>query len=111
MDKKLYIKGRITKINKNFFVFVTMDNKMGVVYINDISDYYIKDLKLIFGLGEQLELLVKYIKDDIYFCDFKTGRPDFLHFPFKYEINETKNGFNNLSKYNKEEVLKWRKLN
>ncbi|MGL6125090.1 MAG: hypothetical protein ACRC1F_01205 [Metamycoplasmataceae bacterium] len=111
MNKKLYIKGKISKINKNFFVVITSDNKMGVVYINDISDYYIKNLSTVFEIGEELELLVKYIKDDIYFCDFKSGKPDFLNFPFEYEINETKSGFNNLLEYNKKEVLKWKKLN
>lgn len=109
MNKKKYIKGKVTKINKNFFEVITSDNKMGMVYINDVSDYYISNLSAFFEIGEELELLVKYFKDEIYFCDFKSGRPDFLNFPFKYEINETKSGFNNLSEYNKKEVLKWRK--
>ncbi|MGL4252107.1 MAG: hypothetical protein ACRDCJ_00210 [Metamycoplasmataceae bacterium] len=107
MDKKMYMKGKITRINKNFLVVITKNRKMGVVYVNDISDYYIENLKTLFRIGEELELLVKYVKDDIYFCDFKTGKADFLNFPFKYEIHETKSGFNNLSKYNEEEVMKW----
>lgn len=109
MDKKVYIKGKVTKINKNFFEVLTSDNKKGIVYINDVSDFYISNLSLVFEIGEELELLVKSFRDDIYFCNFKSWRPDFLNFPFKYEIGETKSGFKNLSKYNKKEVLKWRK--
>ncbi|MGL5205105.1 MAG: hypothetical protein ACRC9F_02200 [Metamycoplasmataceae bacterium] len=101
------MKGKITRINKNFIVLVTKNGEMCVVYVNDISDYYIENLKSVFVIGEELELLVKYVKDDIYFCDFKTGKPDFLNFPFEYKINETKSGFDNLSKYNEKEVMKW----
>ncbi|MGL5308824.1 MAG: hypothetical protein ACRC9F_02115 [Metamycoplasmataceae bacterium] len=101
------MKGKVTRINKNFIVLITKNREMCVVYVNDISDYYIENLKSIFVIGEELELLVKYVKDDIYFCDFKTGKPDFLNFPFEYEINETKSGFDNLSKYNEKEVMKW----
>jgi len=109
MNEKLYVFGKIVKITKNFFLVIVKDKKQGLVYINDISDYYINDLSLLFTIGEEIELLVKYIKDDIYFCDFKNGRADFLNFPFKYQIAETKSGFKNLYKYNNEEVLKWKK--
>ena len=109
MDKKIYIKGKVKKITKNFVEVITSDNKVGIIYINDVSDYYIRSLPKIFGIGEELELLVKSIKEDVYFCDFKSGRADYLNFPFKYEIKETENGFTNLLKYNKEEVMKWKK--
>ncbi len=111
MNKKIYIKGKINKINKNFFQVITPNNEQGIVYINDVSDFYINSLSSIFKIGEDVELLVKYYKDGIYFCDFKSERADYLNFPFAYDIQETKSGFQNLLTYNKKEVLKWKKLN
>ncbi len=111
MNKNMYIKGKITKITKNFFQVITKDNELGIVYINDVSDFYISSLSSIFQIDEEIELLVKYSKDGIYFCDFKSERADYLNFPFLYHIKETKSGFTNLATHNKKEVLKWKKLN
>lgn len=107
--KQKYVTGKINKITKNFFSVVIEGDKKGLVYINDISDYYINDINRFFEIGEEFELLIKYFKDDIYFCDFKTGRADYLNFPFEYKIKETKNKFENLYNYNEQEVLKWKK--
>ncbi len=107
--EKIFVKGKVTKITKNFVEVITKQNKIGILYIQDVSDYYIRSLQSIFSIGEELELLVKSIKDEIYFCDFKQGRADYLNFPFKYEINETPSAFENLLKYNNKEVIKWKK--
>jgi ribosomal protein S1 len=105
MNKK-YIKGYVNKITKNFVEVQTEDNKVGIIYINDVSDYYVRSLPEIFHLGEKLELLVKSFKDNVYFCDFKSGRADYLNFPFKYEIKETASAFQNLLNFNNKEVDK-----
>lgn len=109
MDDKLYITGKINKVTKSFFTVITNDKKHGLVHVSDITDYYVSNITKLFKVGEILELVVKYSKDNIYFCDFKYGRADFLNFPFKYEIVETPNKFNGLYEHNNNEVLKWKK--
>ncbi len=108
MDEQIYIYGKITKINKNFFSFIAKNKKCGLVYINDISDYYIDDISTLFKVGEIMELLIKQYKQNVYYCSFKHGRADYLDFPFNYKIKETENKFNNLYKFNNKEVLKWK---
>ncbi|MDK2819705.1 MAG: S1 domain-containing protein [Mycoplasmataceae bacterium] len=109
MSEKKFITGKIIRITKNFFEIETKEKKLGLIYVNDISDFYIRNLSSIFQLGEEVEVLIKYLKDDIYFCDFKHGRADYLNFPFEYKIEKTENGFKNLYNYNKKEVAKWKK--
>lgn len=103
-----YVVGKVTKLDKKNFEFITPDNKKGIVFISEISDYYIDEIKSIIKISSFLTLEVIEIKNDLLHCSFKGIRPDYLKNPFKYKLQETNNKFQNLLNFTKKEIEKWK---
>lgn len=101
---------RITKINKSYFEVVTSIGERGIVYINEVSDYYVKNLNEIIQLNNVLYLVVKEYKDNKLFLSFKKNRSDFLKTPFEFTIKNTEKNFENLFNFTNEEIKKWKRL-
>ena len=55
---------KTTFIGKNFFKVETEKKKKGIVYINEVSDYYINDLHSIIKEHDIIYLTLKSIQDD-----------------------------------------------
>ncbi|MGL4343100.1 MAG: hypothetical protein ACRCRZ_00830 [Metamycoplasmataceae bacterium] len=89
---------------------MTDDKQKGILYINNISDYYISDLNVIFKEGDFLFLKEILVKKNVKYFDFKEDRPRFLRQPFSFDLEETKNNFINLKNKVDEDIKKWTKL-
>ncbi|WGI36672.1 S1 RNA-binding domain-containing protein [Mesomycoplasma lagogenitalium] len=105
------VTGKVKSINKNYFWVDLPNDYQGVVFIQEVSDYYIKNLSEMFVLGDEIKLKVLSVshRNKKASLSFKAIRPKYLKIPFTYKINETKNGFENLFQHAKKEVEKWRK--
>ncbi|MBN3534828.1 S1 RNA-binding domain-containing protein [Mycoplasma procyoni] len=103
--------GRVKNIFKNYFWVDIDDDYQGVVFINEVSDYFVKDLHDFFKLGDYVKL--KIINVNHYnkkmSLSFKALNPKLLKNPFNYKICETDSGFENLFKHALKEVEEWKK--
>ncbi len=103
---------KVTGINKNFFEVETSNGTKGIVYINETSDYFIKDLNKIIFVGDILYLVLKKIdRSGLLYFSFKEKRPFYLKNPFEFtiELEQNENNFNGLLNFTVSEVKKWKK--
>ena len=91
--------GKIKKIQKNHLIVLIKNDLIVKVYISDISDYFVKNLKTMFEINQEYEFLILKItnKKDIK-LSWKLINPLFMKNPFSYKIKETKKGFEKLFK-------------
>ena len=104
---------KVVAINKNYFEIQTLDKEKGITYVNEISDYYVNNLKSVVNVGDVLYLKFKSVRQDgTLLLSFKENRSYFLRTPFEFELNESneeKTKFQNLFKFTNEEIKKWKK--
>ncbi|UWD34229.1 S1 RNA-binding domain-containing protein [Mesomycoplasma molare] len=105
------VTGKVKKIVKNYFWVDLPKGYQGVVFIKEVSDYYIKDLTEMFVIGDEIKLKILDINHENkkVSLSFKAIRPKYLKIPFTYKLCETKSGFKNLFLHTKREVEKWKK--
>lgn len=105
---------KVVSLQKNFFEVVTPNQEKGIVYINEISDYYVNSLNSIVEIGNILYLTLKEINEDgLLILSFKESRSYFLRMPFKFELNNFDNDnckFQGLYDFTNKEIKKWKKL-
>lgn len=103
--------GKVKSINKNFFWVDLPEEYQGVVFINEISDFFIKDINKIVKIDDVIKLeVLNYNEKKKKAClSWKKIRPKYLKKPFEFEIKETPKGFDNLLKHAKKEVEDWKK--
>lgn len=117
MHEKKYKEGtvflcKVTSISKNFFEVLTSNKEKGVVYINDVSDYYVTNLNNLVNIGDIVYLTYKgQNNNDILLFSFKENRSLFLRTPFEFELDKInqKNDFQNLFDFTNKEIKKWKK--
>lgn len=100
---------RVSKIGKTYFEVVTSFGKKGVVFINEVSDYFVKDLDEIVQMNNILYLVIKGEKDGKLLLSFKENRSEFLKTPFEFSIKKTNLNFENLYTFTNKEIAKWKK--
>ena len=104
---------KVVYISKNFFEIRTTNGEKGIVYINEISDYFVNDLKAVINENDILYLTLKDIKPDgTLLLSFKENRSYFLRTPFEFELTkseEIKTKFQNLFDFTNKEIKKWKK--
>lgn len=100
---------KITKIGKTHFKIVTSFGKKGIVFINEISDYYIKNINEIVQLNNILYLIIKGEENGKLILSFKENRSEFLKTPFEFAIKKTNLNFKNLYTFTNKEIQKWKK--
>lgn len=100
---------KVTKIHKTFFEVLTSCGHKGIVYISDISDYYVKDINEIVQPNSILYLIVKEKKSDHFILSFKKNRSEFLRTPFEFRIEHKETNFKNLFDFTRKEINKWKK--
>ena len=97
MRKGDIVHGKILKIYKTNVVISVNDYK-GILYISNISDYYVSRINNFFKIDKMYQFKIlsinKYKKTMI--LNWKAIHPRYLKDPFSFDINETKNGFKNL---------------
>lgn len=93
------VTGKIKKIQKNYLIVLIKNNLIVKVYVSDISDYFIENLKTIFEINQKYEFLILNIKDkNKVKLSWKLINPLFMKNPFSYKIKETRKGFKKLIK-------------
>lgn len=103
--------GKVKSISKNYF-WVDMENDyQGVVFIDEISDFYINDINKIIKIDDILKLeVLNYNEKNKKAClSLKRVKPKNMKNPFEFELKETPQGFKNLLKHAKKEVEDWKK--
>ncbi len=118
MNKNNYEPGtiflcKVTSIAKNYFEVLTSNKEQGLVYINETSDYFIKDLNGIINIGDIFYLTLKKIRNDgVLLLSFKENRSCFLKMPFEFKINKSHDDsykFQNVFDFTNKEIKKWKK--
>lgn len=100
---------KVTKIHKTYFEVLTSCGNRGIVYISDISDYYVKDISEIVEMNTILYLIVKEKKEGRFVLSFKKNRSEFLRTPFEFKIENNNTNFKNLYDFTRKEINKWKK--
>lgn len=103
------ILGKVTKVGKKYFEIVTPNKIKGIIFIKEISDFFVKEVEDLIQINKIIYVKVKGIYEDKLICSFKENRADFLRSPFDFEIKNTQKDFENLYNFTNEEVRKWKK--
>ena len=104
MNNKI-VKGKVIGISKTYLEIKLKNEQIGFVHISQVSDYYIPNLETIFQKGDYHHFVVIDDQDESQVkLGWKQIHPRFLKNPFKFEICETKNGFENLKKATLREI-------
>ncbi len=98
-------------IGKNFFEVETTNGEKGIVYINEVSDYYVNNLNSIVKEHDIIYLTLKSIREDgILMFSLKENKTHFLKTPFEFNFNKNfSDKFQNLFNFTNEEIKKWKK--
>ena len=102
----IVLTGVVKKINSTT-VIVELENQYeGLLHISNVSDYYVNNLNYMFEIGKEYPFKIIELDDDKKRAklDWKSIHPRFLKNPFKYEVKETKSGFENLLENTLKEV-------
>lgn len=108
-NQKNIVLCKIIKIGKTFFEVETSFGMKGIVFINEISDYFIKNINEIVQIGNILYLTIKGENKGKLILSFKENRSEFLKTPFEFTIKKTKQNFKNLYIFTNKEIEKWKK--
>ncbi|MBD5423264.1 MAG: hypothetical protein HDR43_02095 [Mycoplasma sp.] len=104
---------KVNFIAKNYFKVETADGKIGIIYINEISDYFVNDINSIIKIDDIIYLTLKEVKDNgVLVFSFKENKTHFLRTPFEFKFSEqdpNENKFQNLFNFTNEEIKKWKK--
>lgn len=82
-----------------------------MVYINEVSDYYVNDLRAIIKENDIIYLTLKSIQDDnTLIFSLKENKTCFLKTPFEFNFSKDfSDKFQNLFNFTNEEIKKWKK--
>ncbi len=102
---------KTTFIGKNFFKVETANGEKGLVYINEVSDYYVNDLRAIIKENDIIYLTLKSIQgDNTLIFSLKENKTCFLKTPFEFNFSKDfSDKFQNLFNFTNEEIKKWKK--
>ncbi|AAT28041.1 S1 RNA-binding domain protein [[Mycoplasma] mobile] len=104
--------GKVEQINfKN--IILLFDEYKAIVFINELSDYFVQNISHLFKIGEKIFVQIYKIEEEekVLYCSYKALMPNLLKEPFDHVIEETKNGFQNLLNKTNKEIKKWKKSN
>lgn len=101
--------GKVTRIGKKYFEITTPNKIRGIIFIKEMSDFFVKEVEELIQIDKIIYVKVKGIYEDKLICSFKENRADFLRSPFDFEIKNTQKDFENLYNFTNEEVRKWKK--
>ncbi|UVD81687.1 S1 RNA-binding domain-containing protein [Mycoplasma iguanae] len=112
MNKNQIVKGIVKSIHEKHFWVDLEAGYQGVVFINEISDFFVKKISNIVKVGEVLlfKVLTVNIQKKKVTLSYKAvkNKKRITNF-FVYQIKPTKNGFLNLQKHAEEEIYSWKK--
>ncbi|MEE3928148.1 hypothetical protein V2E24_00970 [Mycoplasmopsis ciconiae] len=94
------VSGVITKIDDEY-INALVDNHINFrIWKSDVSDWQNFDLNKVFKVGENINFVVKSIKNETSGLGvFKANHFNFKRSPFHHELKETQSGFKNLLKH------------
>ncbi|TPE56977.1 hypothetical protein FJO69_02595 [[Mycoplasma] falconis] len=85
------IRAKVVKVLKNLVILVTKENKKCYLNINEISDYYVKNLNIMFKVGDIKELIIiEVMHTGELVVSFKKIHPKEIRNPFEFKL-DTKN--------------------
>ncbi|AZZ65462.1 hypothetical protein DMC14_001500 [Metamycoplasma phocicerebrale] len=94
------IKAKVQRISKNVITFVTKDLTRCYLNISEVSDYYIKDLKLMFKLDDIKELIIlEIMPNKTLIVSYKQIHPKELRNPFKFKLDKKNTNFKALLEF------------
>ncbi|AXE60498.1 hypothetical protein DA803_00075 [[Mycoplasma] phocae] len=94
------IKAKVTKVWKNTINLVTKDNVKCFLSINEVSDYYISNLNLIFRTGQIREVqIIDVMPSKEYVVSFKRIHPKMLRNPFSFKLEKNEPNFKGLLEF------------
>lgn len=100
---------KVTFIAKNYFEVETTESEKGVTYINEISDYFVKNINSILNINDIIYLVLKSVRDDgVLVFSFKENKPFFLRAPFEFNFSE-RSSFQKLFDFTNKEIKRWKK--
>lgn len=105
------VKGTVKSISQKHFWVDLPCKFQGVVFISEVSDFFVQDITKYVSLGEiiSLKILTVNIESKKVTLSFKALRPHLLKTPLEYPLKPTRNGFKNLLNHAEEEIKQWKK--
>ncbi|WP_412031736.1 hypothetical protein [Metamycoplasma buccale] len=88
------IKAKVVKVWKNVIILITKDNEKCHLNINEISDYFIKDISSMFEVGDIKEIqVIDIMPNHEYLVSFKKIHPKELRNPFSFRMDKDNTNF------------------
>ena len=97
------VTGEVKTINNTHLIVGLSDGSTGLLHISEVSDYYVNSLKTMFNVGELYNFVIIDSNGGIK-LSWKKIVPRYLKNPFKYDVQETENGFKMLLETTMKEV-------
>lgn len=102
------IYGHIQKIDDNQIVINTRSKRQIVITKKNITDFSSMNLFEIFEIGQKINFVMLSNNDGkTSVPSFKYNHPLHARSPFQYQLEETKNGYQNLKKHIEREIDKY----
>ncbi|MBN0970584.1 hypothetical protein [Mycoplasma phocoeninasale] len=96
-DIEKIIRAKVTKVWKNTVNLVTKNNVRCFLNINEVSDYYVNNLNLLFEVGQIREVqIIDVMPTGEYLVSFKRIHPRMLRNPFSFKLEKNDPKFKNL---------------
>ncbi|MGY6172426.1 S1 RNA-binding domain-containing protein [Candidatus Mycoplasma pogonae] len=100
------VKGKVKSISDKYFWVDLEDDYQGVIFVNEISDYFVSDINKVVTIGDIISLKVLTVnhKNKKSTLSYKAIRPKYQKSAYIYLIKPTAKGFKNLKKHAEEEI-------
>ncbi|MBN4089323.1 hypothetical protein OF364_02335 [Mycoplasma enhydrae] len=94
------IKAKVQRVSKNVITLLTKDAIKCFLSINEVSDYYINDLKMMFKVDDIKELLIlEIMPNKSLVVSYKQIHPKELRNPFKFKLDTKNTNFDALLEF------------
>lgn len=90
------IKAKITKIWKRFVYLMTIDGRKCYLSVNEISDFFVSNIKEKFRVGEIKQVQIIGIDRNLLIVSYEQIHPIELKNPFDYKMQTKDNHFDEL---------------
>lgn len=106
MQVKDIIKGKVFKIYQTHILVKLKQDRTGILHISQVSDYFVYEIEKMFKINSDywFEIIEIDDKQQRISLSWKNLVPRFLKNPFKFVLEETPQGFENLQKFVKGEI-------
>ncbi|PYF43670.1 S1 RNA-binding domain-containing protein [Metamycoplasma alkalescens] len=99
------IKAKVFRISKNVITFKTENGNICYLNISEVSDYFVKDLNMMFRVNDIKEVkIIEIMPNNELLLSFKQIHPKELRNPFEFRLDANDAEFESLLNFTNKEI-------